>query len=506
MKASRVIVILCFLIPSLCTAHPFPYALMERVRDLNLAGLNHAYNFDITTANKLFDEAIGVEPLHPRAYIGKAMIFFWQYLLSKEDNDKEAFLALADHAIDAGERFEDKYGEDADVKLCLGTIYGYRSFVHGRAKSYLKGAWDGKKSYDYFYDAIQLDPKLYDAYLGIGLFHYFVTFIPKPLQWIVAVMGVTGDSDAGIREIRAAAQRGTYTKTEAQYYLAQFLPWHDGDFEDSEKILSNLCSQFPSNTLLRFTLAVWEIRRHDVRAAEEKLRTIVDTPDNDFSGVRNYAYYKLAECNFRQGSFAETLADYQTFLGRTKERTYVTTSLFRIGLCFDMLGQRDSAVEYYERAAKGDRRFGDDAYSARRAELLLKRTLSPDDTLLLAAQNAVKSGYFDRAGELFGALRSSSNLSADLAAEAVYGLGETLFERGSYAEALPVFRQIDEMKIDRELWLKPWSHYYSGLAHLKLGDAAAAKKEFEKVLEYDEYDFKNWLEFRSKRELEKLNK
>lgn len=503
----RTAVLTGLLLSSSCSfSRPLPYSISERIRTISLQGWNSAYNLELAHADQLFDEASGLEPLHPRPYLGKAMISFWRFLLNKHEDDKDKFLALADRTISAAEEYEDRYGEDADVKVCLGTIYGYRSFVYGRSKSYLKGAWDGKKSYDYFYDALKLDPKIYDAYLGIGLFHYFVTFIPKPLQWVVSVMGVTGDSKVGLKEIRVASQRGTFAKTEAQYYIAQFLPWQEGEFETSEQILVGLHEQFPSNTLLTFTLAVWEMKRGDIRSAKDKLTAIIQFPGDDLIGIRTFTSYKLAECYFRLNDFKAAREEYQRFLQRYRDQIYSATANYRIGFCYELAGQRDSAIVYYQRAAKNERRFGDDAYSARKAELLLGSPMLGLDSLLCTAQNAGKSGNHDGAFRIFSRLNDVSQQRPDVHAEILYGLGESLYERKLYSDALASFRQIPQEKIERELWLKPWAHYYSGLCFVKIGEPFNAKKEFELALEYEEYDFKNWLDFRSRRELDKLDK
>lgn len=494
------------LISTTCIAGSLTPAVLERVQTLTLDGLHHAYNFDFRAADQRFDEAIHFEPLHPRPYVGKATVIAWRYLLGRNDTDKEAFLASADRAIEVAEKYEDTFGETADAHICLGTLYAYRSFVHGRSKSYLKGAWDGKKSFDYFSGALNLDAHAYDAYLGLGLFHYFTAFIPKPLQWIVAVMGIRGDSELGMKELRIAASKGTYGKVESQYYLAQFLPWHDGDFDSGEKIIGDLHRQYPSNTLIAFTRAAWEIRRNDVATAKERLISIVDNTDERLAGVKSYAVYKLAECYYRLGDYPRARARYREFLENYQDEIYVATANYRMGVCYELEGNRDSALPRYRKAAKAARMFGDDAYASRRAELRIVSRLAPSDTMALAAQNALRSGNYDRAILLYAKVQSIVAPTDELQAEADFGTGEALYEKGEYNESLARLERASRAAPVRERWLLPWSHYQRGLAALKLSDSRLAKLAFEQALDYEEYDFKNWLEFRAKREIEKLER
>jgi tetratricopeptide (TPR) repeat protein len=480
--------------------------LTERIRALSLEGFESAYNFDFAAANRSFDEASKVEPLHPRPYVGKAMIEMWKYLLTKNDTARQAFLALADKAIDAAEHYEDRYGENAELKLCLGTIYGYRAFVYGRAKSYLKAAWDGKKSFDYYNDALGLDPKTYDAYLGLGVYHYFLDFLPKPFRWIASMMGISGDAGTGMRELRLAAEKGVYGKIDAQYYLAQFTPWVDGDFDSGEHMLSDLASRYPGNNLLSFTLAVWELRENDVRPARDRLAAIVASGSDPLGGVMPYAMYKLACCYFSLGAYDDARRMYQSFLHGYHEGMYRATSNYHIGLCFELAGRRDSAIGYYRKALRTDRKFGDDAYASRRAGLLVNAPLSPADTLLIAAGNALHTGAYDEAIEAASRLASSAGVPGDVALQAEFLRGESYFWKKSYAEALPRYRAAAAQTPAAETWLLPWSHYQSGLCLLKMDDASGALEEFRRAQDYDEYDFHNWLEFRIKREIEKIEK
>ncbi len=501
-----VIILLNFLLSSFGSGGSLSPAALERVRNLTLEGLHSAYNFDFDAANKSFAMASEVEPLHPRPYVGKAMILLWRCLLNKNEADQQAFFFLADRAIDAAEKYQDQFGEDAESKLCLGTIYGYRAFVQGRAKSYIKAAWDGKKSHDYFNDALQLDPQTYDAYLGLGVFHYFLDFMPKPMRWVASLMGVSGDAVTGIKEIRIAAQKGIYCKIEAQYYLAQFMPWMDGDFDSGEKILTELSNQYPANTLIEFTRAVWEIRRHDVLTAQRRLTSIVENNNSPLGDLKQYAQYKLAECYFRLGDYNNAKAMYQSFLRNYSDETYRATSNYRIGICYEIENNRDSALVYYRNAVRADRKFGDDAYSARKAQQMLRSPLESADTLLLTMQNAIRSGDYEKARAASSQLSSTTGIFSDMESEAEYLRGESHIEQQTYTLALPFFQSIASKKIEGELWLLPWAHYQSGLCFKKLHDNKSAKREFEQALDYDDYDFQNWLEFRSKRELMKIEK
>jgi tetratricopeptide (TPR) repeat protein len=293
---------------------------------------------------------------------------------------------------------------------------------------------------------------------------------------------------------------------EAEFYLAQFLPWEEGDFDSGQKILERLHGEFPRNSIITFTLAVWQIRSNDVSGAEAGLRSALGADDEVTTALRPFIRYKLAECMFRRSEFADAGAMYRQFLEGFGGGTYRATAEYRSGYCLEITGRRDSALACYRRAVQADQKFGDDAYAARKAALRLDSPLHPSDTLLTSGQNALKSGAYATAEARFRALTNISSPSSDDYAEGLYGLAETYFGQGSYTPALAQYREVAASSLHTEKWLGPWSHYQAGLCLNKLGDQASAEKEFRAVLEHEEYDFENWLRFRAEREGERLAK
>jgi len=176
-----------FFIPARAASDP---ETNKHVSALTQEGLALAYNFSFDSAASKFREAQTVSPLHPRPLVGNITTLFWRFAFGNDDKLYEQLIAEADRAIDVAERFADANERDADALVCLGSLYGYKAFAHARQKSYFNAAWDGKKSYSYFTDAVELNPKTYDAYMGLGCYHYFASFAPKALQWVISLLGV----------------------------------------------------------------------------------------------------------------------------------------------------------------------------------------------------------------------------------------------------------------------------------------------------------------------------
>jgi tetratricopeptide (TPR) repeat protein len=476
------------------------------IRSLTLQGLDAAYNLDFSAAEKKFDEASAIEPLHPRPLWGRVEIKFWQMIIGRRETNYDAFLAQANNVIDKAEKYVDTYGQDPDALICLGTLYGDRAFANARMKNYLRSAWDGKKSFDYFTEANKLDPNNPDAYVGLGVYHFFAAFIPKPLQWIVSILGVHSDDDLGIHELGIAAERGIYSKVEAKYYLAEMLPWYNGEFDSSETIFKGLSEHYPRNILFTFTLAAWEMRRNAIGDARERLMGILDNA-SAIPGLQEFTEEKLGECNFRLGNYREGLYYYKRFLLHHPDELYVGSAQYRAGLCYELLGERDSAIAFYKSAAEADPKFGDDAYCKRRAQVRLKEPMREEDLLLLRAQNYYRTSRYDSAVAMYEKLAQAPDILPLTRTEALYGLAETYFELAQYDSAILGYQAVVAMDVPAdECWLLATSHYRCGICHRKLSHKDLAGEEFRKTLEFEDYDYDNWYTFRTKKETEFLKR
>ena len=59
--------------------------------------------------------------------------------------------------------------------------------------------------------------------LGLGVYNYLASFIPRRFQWITNILGFSGDRDKGKQLLINASEKGTYTNSEAKFYMTLLL-------------------------------------------------------------------------------------------------------------------------------------------------------------------------------------------------------------------------------------------------------------------------------------------
>jgi hypothetical protein len=92
------------------------------------------------------------------------------------------------------------------------------------------------------------DPEYYDAHLATGVSQYIIGSMAAPVRWLVRLGGVSGDKQAGIRELQITAQHGRYLAPFARILLA-IAYVREKDLARARQILVTLRNDFPENPL-----------------------------------------------------------------------------------------------------------------------------------------------------------------------------------------------------------------------------------------------------------------
>jgi hypothetical protein len=93
-----------------------------------------------------------------------------------------------------------------------------------------------------------VDPGCYDAHLATGVSQYIVGSMSAPVRWLVRLGGVSGDKEAGIRELQVTADRGQYLAPFARILLA-IAAVREKNMARARELLVTLRNDFPQNPL-----------------------------------------------------------------------------------------------------------------------------------------------------------------------------------------------------------------------------------------------------------------
>jgi tetratricopeptide (TPR) repeat protein len=181
-------------------------------------GFDYLYRCDYGAAEKTFLDALDERPHDPAMSLGYAIATWWR--MENEfgpagSPEEQRFLAAVKNAIDDAQHAVDKK-DDAEAYVCLGAAYGLRGRLEAARKHWLRAYRDGRKSYKNEQRALELDPTLADAYLGLGAFDYYASRLSHFIQHFIFVKNP--DKEQGLAELEKATH-GKFSPVAAKLLL-----------------------------------------------------------------------------------------------------------------------------------------------------------------------------------------------------------------------------------------------------------------------------------------------
>jgi tetratricopeptide (TPR) repeat protein len=134
----------------------------------------------------------------------------------RNEKYKVDFEKYIDLAIEKGYEKVEENPNSALAHFYLGGSLGYRGIYRSFRGSWWGAFRDGGKAHSHLKQAVELDSTLYDAYFGLGAYHYWRS-VKSKLFWWLPFFG--DERKKGIQETMIAIQNGKFAKDEAAYSL-----------------------------------------------------------------------------------------------------------------------------------------------------------------------------------------------------------------------------------------------------------------------------------------------
>jgi predicted Zn-dependent protease len=118
-----------------------------------------------------------------------------------------------------------------------------------------------------------------DAYLGLGLYNYYVDTLSAMAKVLRFFMGIPGgDKREGLRQLEIASAMGELTQAEARFNMAKSLRNYDRDYARAEKAAAPLAAQYPTNCIFLLQAGDIEQKLGHTEEAAAKFRAAADAP------------------------------------------------------------------------------------------------------------------------------------------------------------------------------------------------------------------------------------
>jgi len=256
-------------------------------------GLSLLMNGDPDAATQVFQKIQAEDSDSPLGYLLEADATWWKiYLTTGNLIDPDVFDVGSGSASPYDSHFEDfvrvaisKAKTNINAKrdvarntLYQGMAYALRARFAAIRDQNLAAARAGKQMRSLLITALEEDKHLPDAYLGLGLYDYFVDTLPtivKLFRWIIGLPG--GSRTQGLQEIEYAAKYGKLTSGEAKFYLAKdYSRGSERQYSKSLELFRELEREYPHNELWKLQIGSLEIRTGHSKEGEALYREVLE--------------------------------------------------------------------------------------------------------------------------------------------------------------------------------------------------------------------------------------
>ena len=263
----------------------------EDDRHSAVRGVELMMDGDLDGAAAVFQQIEQKDPNSPLGYVLEADATWWRiYYISANLIDPDVFDVANMEATPHDSHFDDLdnvaihkaearihlHQELARSNLYEGYAYALRARLEGLHDRDLPTARAGKKMRSHLLRALELDPSLTDAYLGIGIYNYFVDTLPGIVKFLsLFIMLPGGSRTEGLKQLQHCAEKGEVGRPEAKFYLAKdYSRGSEKQYEKSIRLFGELQEEFPHNPLWPMLIGSLHYRLGKPQKGEETYREV----------------------------------------------------------------------------------------------------------------------------------------------------------------------------------------------------------------------------------------
>jgi tetratricopeptide (TPR) repeat protein len=253
-------------------------------------------------------------------------------------------------AIKKGENYRKQNINEVESLYYLGVTNGILGIYHVLNSNYLKGYIHGRRGKIFLDDVVKKDSTYYDAYLGLGIFHYYVDLLPGILQFFAKILGFNGDRELGLQEIQLTMDRGQFFSTEGKFAYAMVRYFLEGDYHSTLSKFHQLHNKFPQNPA--FTLIIgYHYRRHgQIKKAEKYFLQVGEVYKDKLPQIIVMKYYNLAVCYYRLNEFENAVQYFNRLLDTSlrKSRYYQAAIAHYKGVLAGLQSKPELSRHYFD--------------------------------------------------------------------------------------------------------------------------------------------------------------
>ena len=191
-----------------------PFVLGAGVDDRYDRGLAYMYRLEFDKAAEEVKEIVNLAPESPAGYFALAALSWWRYSQNFDMQGslkavEEEFVSNSDKVIALAQQMVKEKRDLDQAYFFMGSAYGLQGRWYAVQRSWWRAYTRGRKGRKFLKKSVEVNPAVYDAYLGLGIFDYYTATLPGALG-LGAKLFVGGDRRRGMEYVKLAKKSGCF--------------------------------------------------------------------------------------------------------------------------------------------------------------------------------------------------------------------------------------------------------------------------------------------------------
>ena len=459
-------------------------------------GRYYAYNLNLKAAEESFLKAIEKGPNNLKGYYFISQTYLWSYLKTKDQGDLGVLNKFADMCISLGEKLLETDEENYENKFYLGSAHQLKAVSLMYRGEFFEAFGDVSDAVTYFEETLELNPEFYDAYLGLGIFSYTLSYIPGFYRFLLSILGLSSDREEGLAKIKLVSEKGKINKHEAQFYLARIYTDYLAEYDTSASILEKLNLKFPKNTVLLYQYAMIKIYQRELEKSEKTLDKIIRINNDSLNKFRKtkldqidaLTQLRKADIHFKRNQFEKAANYYNRFIELARSYELTGYAYYQLALCNSIMDNKLDAQQNLLFARNGNLEVADDKYAKLKSEFFYKNGFSEEYLSLTKLGSTIETGDYEH---VYNELKLMKQFfkSRESIVRARYYLAEASFKLGMYDEAFSNLDGIEKYELSYDEWVIPASLILKSEIFYKIGKPDQAKEMLNEADDFSDYEF-----------------
>ncbi|KQS34335.1 hypothetical protein ASG33_06785 [Dyadobacter sp. Leaf189] len=422
------------------------------------------------------------------------------YLLISEDRvSYKKLLALESGRLELVSQLPD---QSPYKRFLLAEIRLHWAFAKLKFGDQASGAWEIIKAYKLLEENRKKFPDFIPTLKSLGLLHVLIGSIPDNYAWVKRILGLKGNIQAGIRELRIVQQEEPFFRQEAELvdlllhaYTLKLSP-------EQQKRIRKWPIEQPDNLLLHFfaTTVLMKENRSD-----EAIAFLNDAPGGEAYVSFPFLKYLKGEIELQRGNYDAAVDQYLLFQKQYRGFNYIKDTYFKLFMCRWLAGKDAEANVFIRKiGSSGEMIVEADQLAERTAKEFLAGKISAQQKTLYRARYATDGGFLPKALTIMQNFSENNFTAISEKAEFNYRKARILHKMEQNASAVPYYERCLLLSQSGSPGLGASAALQLGYIYLEKKEKQKAADYFKKAMSFKKHEYKNSIDNKARAALTEL--